>query len=80
MERVHQEENPMFFDNLACEQPLDVEGIANFLGKKPNTVRNWVSTGEIKIPHFQLGNKTMFFRCSVVEWLRSLQKENMRWQ
>ena len=65
------------FDNQTeFEQPLDVEGIARFLGKKPNTIRNWVASGSVKIPHFLLGNKTMFFISSVVEWCRSLEREN----
>lgn len=69
------------FDNLiAFERPLDVEEIAVFLQKKPNTIRNWVASGAVKIPHFRLGNKTMFLKSSVVEWLRCLQrKEKPRW-
>lgn len=68
-----------FFENrIEVERPVDVIEIAEFLGKKPNTVRNWISTGRFPIPHFWLGNKTMFFKSCVSEWLREFQKENMK--
>lgn len=62
----------------ATENPVDVVEIAKFLCKKPNTVRNWISTGRYKIPHFRLGNKSMFFKSSVSKWLKDSQKEYMK--
>lgn len=62
-----------FFENQ-IEQPVDVNGIAKFLGKNPNTVRAWCSTGRVKIPYFKLGNKLMFLRSSVVEWLKGMER------
>lgn len=68
-----------FFDNqIEVERPVNVVEIAEFLGKKPNTIRNWISSGRVKIPHFWLGNKTMFFRSSISKWLMEFQKENMK--
>lgn len=57
---------------IGIEKPVDVYGVAEFLGKKPNTVRNWVSTGRYDIPHFRLGNKSMFFLSKVAAWCRTL--------
>ena len=52
----------VLFDNQKnFERPVDVFEIAIFLRKKPNTIRNWISTGRYKIPHFKMGNKNMFF-------------------
>ncbi|NRA47177.1 MAG: helix-turn-helix domain-containing protein [Oligoflexales bacterium] len=68
-----------FFDNrIEVERPVDVFEIAEFLGKKPSTVRNWISTGRFAIPHFRLGNKSMFFKSCVSKWLREVQQENMK--
>ena len=66
---------PKIDDNI--EKPVDVVEIAKFLHKKPNTVRNWISTGRYHIPHFRLGNKSMFFKSSVTKWLKECQKEHM---
>ena len=69
----------VFFDNrIEEERPMDVFEIAEFLTKKPNTIRNWISTGRYDIPHFRLGNKTMFFKRDVSQWLRKFQQEDMK--
>ena len=65
--------NDKIFDNgITTEKPVDVFTVAKFLGKKPSTIRNWVSTNRYGIPYFRLGNKNMFFLSKVVEWCKSL--------
>ncbi len=71
--------NVLFDNRIEGERPVDVVEIAEFLKKKPNTIRNWISTRRFDIPHFRLGNKTMFFKSDVSHWLRKFQQENMKY-
>ena len=62
----------LFDKKIEAEEPVDVFVVAKFLGKKPGTVRHWISTGSYDIPHFRLGNKSMFFLSEIVEWCKAL--------
>lgn len=66
-------EGARLFDNR-IEKPLDVKAMAEWLGVNPNTLKTWVSTGREQIPYFRLGNRSMFFKSSVTEWMRSKEK------
>ena len=62
----------LLFDNLVL---LSIEDVAAFLGKKPQTIRNWVA--QERIPHIP-GRPVMFLRDSLLKWLEG--KEKKPWQ
>ena len=68
------QEGKLVEKEIDIEKPVDVFGVAKFLEKKPNTVRNWIATGRYDIPHFRLGNKSMFFLSRVTAWCRTLSQ------
>lgn len=65
-------DSPLLFDNLDL---MTIEELANALGKRPQTIRNWVARREIP---FIPGRPVKFFGSSITAWLKA--KEIKPWQ
>lgn len=61
----------LFFEKL-----MSVEEVADALGVKPQTLRNWVALR--RVPFVRIGRKTQFRWKSVEAWLE--RKEFQQWQ
>ena len=62
-------------DNLNIDL-LSIEKVAAVLGKKPQTIKNWIA--KRIIPFVRIGNKNLILRESLEAWIK--QKEFKPWQ
>lgn len=52
------------------DEILDMFGVAELIGCKPNTARRWSYSG--KIPSHKCGHKIIYLRSEIMEWIKAL--------